>query len=217
MTAAGTKRGYFIVIEGPDGIGKSSQARKLGDALLACGKDAFVTREPGGTPTADSIRSMLLDPLNAYDPRTEVLLHFAARADHVHRLIFPAIAAGKWVICDRYWFSTMIYQGIGLGIPLVLMDPLCEMVGLAPDLTIFLDTVDEAELARRCAGRSALSDRYEGMDAAFQSKIVEGYRKIAHLYADDNCVMVDATGSKAEVHDRVVGAVERNLGVRINA
>lgn len=217
MTPVGRKLGYFIAIEGPDGIGKSSQARRLCDALLECGKDVLLTREPGGTQLSERIRSALLDPTSAYSPQHETLLHFAARADHVNRFIFPSLMAGKWVICDRYWFSTMVYQGIGLGVPLSFMEPLCEMVGLAPDLTIFLDTVDESELARRCASRAIASDRYSAMDAAFQSKIVDGYRQIAHLYEDEHVVLVDARGTKADVQNKILDVVERRLGVRINA
>jgi dTMP kinase len=209
------KRGHFITIEGADGAGKTDQSRKLADSFLKCGKPALVTREPGGTWLAEWLRGRILDRSVEYDPRTEVLMHFAARCDHVNRLIRPTLAAGTHVICDRYWHSTVAYQGFGFGVPLGLIWPLCDLVDLKPDLTIILDVSPEVAEKRR-SSRKPACDGYEALPADFQDRVREGFRMLGNGLGED-CEMINADGKKNEVFNAVLDVVEKRLGLRINA
>ncbi|MFO0161463.1 MAG: dTMP kinase, partial [Alphaproteobacteria bacterium] len=148
-------RGYFITLEGGEGAGKSTQARRLAAALAAAGVPVLRTREPGGAPGAERIRELLLSP-GSWDSLTEAMLHFAARREHVVRSIRPMLDAGAWVICDRFADSTLAYQGAGQGLAHETWARLCDLTleGLQPDLTLILDLPVEARLAR-AAGRSA--------------------------------------------------------------
>ncbi len=144
-------RGKFITIEGLDGCGKSTQLGKLAAALRAQGIEVVLTREPGGTPAGESIRGVLLDSrTTGLDPMAEMALMFAARAQHLHEVILPALAAGRWVLCDRFTDSTEAYQGGGrkVGVEIVhqLHKLLCD--GVQPDLTLLMDSEVSASVAR---------------------------------------------------------------------
>lgn len=195
--------GRFIVFEGGEASGKTTQA-----ARLAVDLDAVLTREPGGTPIGERLRELLLDPvLPAPSVRTEVLLLLAARAQHVAEVIEPALAAGRDVVCDRFTGSTVAYQGFGRG-----LDPgeLIELsawaaAGREPDVVILL-SVDQKEAAARLVGRGR-PDRIEGEGAAFFEKVAEGFR--AQAAADpERWRTVDGNGGVDEVAARVRAALD---------
>jgi dTMP kinase len=183
--------GRFITIEGGEGAGKSTQAARLRDALRAAGRRVALTREPGGTPGAEALRRLLLSGEIAWSLDAEVLLHFAARADHVEGLIRPALADGAWVVSDRFFDSTMVYQGFGQGADRGKIRALSAMLGIVPDLTLVLDVPVETSLAR-LAARAAGQDRYERLGAAFFARVRDGFRTVA-AEAPERCALIDAT------------------------
>ncbi len=183
-------RGRFITLEGGEGAGKSTQVQILADVLRQHGIDVVTTREPGGAPGADILRSMLLSGEIAWAPQAETLLHFAARAEHVAKTIRPALARGAWVLCDRYFDSTLVYQGYALGGNPVQIETLSKMIGMMPDLTIILDVAVETTQAR-LAARGAAADRYERLGAPFFTKVRDGFLQVA-IDNPERCVVVDA-------------------------
>ena len=196
----------FISLEGVDGSGKSTQARLLAEAL---GPETLTIREPGGTDAAERIRSLLADPALEIDPFAELLLFSAARADLVERVIRPALEAGRDVVADRFADSSVAYQGgaRGLGTSHVLSLVDMTIDGLWPDLTILLRLDPETGL-----GRAEGDDRFEAEGVELQRAVAEAYEEIA-LIARDRVVIVDASGTVAEVHERVMEAVrERGAG-----
>ncbi len=204
-------RGRFITLEGGEGAGKSTQARHLAAALRARGLQVLLTREPGGTPGAEAIRDLLLGGGAPLAPLAETLLHFAARADHAAAAIVPALAAGQWVVCDRFSDSTMAYQGHGLGVDQAVIRALAAMIGLTPDLTIVLDVPVAVALAR-LAGRGSTADRYERLGEAFFARVNAGFRAIAAA-EPERCVVVDAAADEAAIAGAVLAAVEARLGL----
>ena len=144
-------KGYFISLEGADGCGKTTQIERVASELRRLGREVVCTREPGGTRLAETLRGLVLDPELIMNARTETLLYIAARADHVERVIKPALLAGKIVLCDRFSDSTEVYQGVVRGLPLEAIHGLSEFAadGLQPDLTILLDGDPDLLAARR--------------------------------------------------------------------
>lgn len=195
-------RGRFITLEGGEGAGKTTQARLLADALTARGLRVLRTREPGGAPGAEALRTLLLSGDLAFAPLAETLLHFAARAEHVERTIRPALTAGSWVVCDRFADSTMAYQGWGLGADRATITTLTGMIGLVPDLTIIL-TVSPAVADARLLARGGAADRYERLDAGFHARVAEGFRVIAAA-EPGRCALVDAGADPASVHAAIL-------------
>ncbi len=188
----------FISFEGGEGSGKSTQAKLLADYLKSCGHNVVLTREPGGTPGAESIRSLLVtgDP-DRWTAWGEACLVNAARADHVARVIRPALARGALVICDRYVDSTRAYQGAGKGLADTDLCALHSMAtgNLWPDLTIVLDVLPGQGLARAEARTNARGDtegRFEAHDAAFHDRIAAFFRALAG-HEPDRCRRFDAT------------------------
>lgn len=200
--------GRLITLEGGEGAGKSTQARLLADALCDRGLPVLQTREPGGAPGAELLRELLLSGRIDWTAAAETMLHVAARMEHVARTIRPAIAAGSWVVCDRFHDSTMAYQGYGLGVDRGMIDVLGAMVGIVPDLTLVLD-VPRAVAVARLRGRGAANDRYERLDEAFHQRVRAGFREIAAQQA--RCVLVDAAQDAAAVHTAVMAAVQTLL------
>ncbi len=189
--------GRFITFEGGEGAGKSTQARHLVAALKEAGIPVVSTREPGGTPGAERLRELLLGGGFEWSPLAETMLHFAARAEHVDRVVRPALLAGTWVVSDRYADSTMVYQGYGQGADRDVIAALTEMLRLDPDLTVVLDVPVAASVAR-LAGRGGDADRYERLGAAFFARVAEGFRAIAA--ADPaRCVLVSGEGAEMEI------------------
>jgi dTMP kinase len=195
----------FITFEGGEGAGKSTQARLLANALTDLGLAVLQTREPGGAPGAEELRTLLLSGRIAWSAPAEALLHFAARAEHVATTIRPALAAGTWVVCDRFADSTMAYQGYGQGADRAMIATLTGLMGIAPDITIVLDVSEQVALARLRA-RGGTADRYERLDAAFHARVNEGFRAIARA-EHRRCVLVSADGTAVEVHAAVMRAL----------
>jgi dTMP kinase len=204
--------GRFITLEGPDGAGKTVQARLLAEALRGLGHEVVLTREPGGTALGERIRTVLL--ASAGEPRsalTDALLFNAARAELVERVIRPARADGAIVICDRFADSTLAYQGYGAGLPLDDLRALIAVAtgGLAPDRTVLLDVPPERGLERRSAGAASERTRFEDArfhDLGFHQRVRDGFRSLAA--ADpDRWRVVDASGTEGEVAAAVRAAV----------
>jgi len=196
--------GRFITLEGGEGTGKSTQAKRLADALAARKIEAVVTREPGGSPGAEQIRKLLVEGApGRWDALSETLLMFAARADHVARTITPALARGQWVICDRFTDSTYAYQGAGRGIPRETIRRI-EAVALAefrPDLTLILDLPVDVGL-KRAGVRKGKETRFEKFDAAFHEKLRRAFLDI-EMRAPERCKLIDAGGNEDEVADAI--------------
>jgi dTMP kinase len=208
--------GRFITFEGGEGAGKSTQIARLAKRLEGEGISVVVTREPGGTPTAEAIRRMLLSGIGQeLGPDGEAVLFAAARADHVERLIRPALRAGKWVLSDRFADSTRAYQGAGGGADPAILNAL-ERVAIGrtrPDLTIILDIpvkVGLARAAQRQRESGVATDRFESDDAGVHEARREAYLAIAR--ADpDRCVVVDANRPEGKVTRAIWQAVQSRL------
>lgn len=197
----------FVTLEGPDGAGKSTQARLLADAL---GPEAVLLREPGGTPAGERLRELLKDGSLELEPRTELLLFCAARAELVERVIRPTLAAGRDVVCDRFVDSTVAYQGSarGLGTELVATLNAIAVAGCMPDRTILLE-LDPAVAAERMGGRGepgAAPDRFESEGADFQHRVGEAFAELARA-EPERVRAVAASGVVADVHERILAAV----------
>ena len=211
-----TERGRFITFEGGEGGGKSTQVKNLAARLRAAGEDVLETREPGGSPGAEEIRGLLVNGApERWDAVSELLLHFAARRAHLRETVVPALADGRWVLCDRFADSTMAYQGYGHGLGREPVLALYDLVvgGRRPDVTIILDLpVDEG--LTRAAARSGGGDRYERMDRAFHERLRDGFLDIAKR-EPERCVLVDATRPIDAVASAVWDSVsDRLLGGR---
>ena len=198
-------RGRFITLEGGEGVGKSTQARLLKAALEAQGRTVLLTREPGGTAGAEAIRALLLDPAQHFGPHSESLLFAAARADHVAEAIEPALAAGDWVVCDRFLDSSRAYQGGEGG----LADAdICALHaigsrGLLPDVTFLLQG-DAEDIARRLAARDGdNSDRIGGRPADYHRAVAARFAALAKA-EPDRFRLVDASGTPEHVHARIM-------------
>lgn len=208
------RAGRFITLEGGEGSGKSTQARRLGDWLRCSIPDVVVTREPGGAPGAEQVRALLVDgEIGRWDPISETLLHCAARRDHVVTTIQPALARGAWVLSDRFADSTMAYQGYGHGVDRAGIAELYRItVGtLKPDLTLVLDLPVQTGL-ERATGRAGGEDRYERMDRAFHERLRQGFLEIARS-EPDRCVVIDAVPDADTVHRTIVAVVGERLSV----
>ena len=207
--------GLFITVEGIDGCGKSTQARLIAAALEAAGHTVLRLREPGGVTISEKIREILLDPANAeMGDVCELLLYEAARAQLVHQVIRPALAAGKTVICDRFYDSTTAYQAFADGLDRGMVSQANELAvdGCRPDLTLVFELPVEDALRRR-SGREA-EDRLELKGLEFQERVAAGFRAVA---ADDpdRVKLIDAGGSIAEVFSSVVAEL-RSAGLSMS-
>jgi len=212
--------GKFITFEGGEGSGKSTQARRLAALVGAAGIEVVLTREPGGTPFAEQVRNLILSGSTAKHGATaEALLFFAARADHVETLIHPALAAGKWVICDRFTDSTRVYQGAAGSVSADAIESLNRIAAGAtqPDLTLLLDIDAAVGLARATERRetsgkgSTGADPYEQRSLAFHERLRQGYLAVAK--ADpDRCRVIDAGGTPEAVEERIREAVLGRFG-----
>ena len=203
--------GRFLTLEGGEGAGKSTQARLLAQALCALGLPVLRTREPGGAPGAECLRTLLLAGETDWSAPAETFLHFAARAEHLEKTIRPALAAGFWVICDRFSDSTMAYQGHGQGVDRALIAALSALMPLTPHLTFVLD-VSEQTANFRLIQRGAVADRYERLDTAFHTRVNAGFRAIAAANPD-RCVLINADGTLENVHAAIMAALRGHLDV----
>ena len=205
-------RGRFITLEGGEGAGKSTQCRRLALALAASGLPVLRTREPGGTPGAERIRDLLLGH-GPWETVAEAMLHFAARREHVARVIRPFVEAGGWVVCDRFADSTLAYQG-AQGLPREVWARLADVAleGFGPNLTLVLDLPVEAGIARAAARSSA--DRYERMGAAFHRRVRDGFLSIAAA-EPQRCAVIDAGAGAETVFAEVARTVRERLGAAL--
>ena len=204
--------GKFITIEGTEGVGKSTNLAFVHDWLTARGIDVLVTREPGGTPLAEQLRELLLatrDEPVAHN--AELLMVFAARAQHLEQLVKPALAQGRWVLCDRFTDATYAYQGGGRGLDKTVISELEQLVqgALRPDLTLVLDIEPELGL-QRAAARAEL-DRFEREDIAFFNRVRQAYRERAEANPA-HYAQVDAGQSLSDVQSDIEACLERLLG-----
>jgi dTMP kinase len=208
------KRGRFITFEGGEGAGKSTQIKMLADRLDAANQRAIVTREPGGSPGAEIIRHVVLAGMGKLlGPEAETLLFAAARDDHVHAVIQPALDQGIWVLCDRFSDSTRAYQGrLGKVAPAVLNAMERVTIGnLKPDLTIILDVPVEVGMQRARVRRgNGVADRFEAEDIEFHRGLREAFRQIATA-EPERCVLVDATADAAAVSAQIWTAARDRL------
>ena len=204
--------GYFITFEGPDGSGKSTQIQALAEYLTGLGQTVLLTREPGGTSISEQIRDLLHDLRNnAMQPRAEILLYSAARAQLVGQMIRPRLAAGDTVLCDRYADSTLAYQGYGHGLDLAVLRQITAFAtdDLKPDLTLLFDLDPEAGLKRRQAG-GVEWNRLDAYDLAFHQRVHAGFHALAQA-EPNRWVTLDATQSKEQLQAEVRRVVGERL------
>ena len=201
--------GKFISIEGVEGAGKSTQVRFIQDYLTSLGKTVVVTREPGGTELSEKIRNLLLEPSpNSMDNDTELLLMFASRAEHVSKVINPALHRGDWVLCDRFLDATYAYQGAGRGIQRQRIQQIADwtLKGLTPDLTLLFDLPVELGL-ERVLERKGEMDRFEQEKINFFKKIRKSYLKSAK--AEPNRIkIVDASLSITKIQKQLIQLIK---------
>ncbi|CAM8641047.1 Tmk Thymidylate kinase [Burkholderiales bacterium] len=216
MTAMRPMAGRFLVLEGVDGAGKSSHIPFIQDWLAQRGLRVRLTREPGGSPLAESLRTLMLH--QPMDGLTEALAVFAARRDHLTQTVWPALAAGEWVLSDRYVDSSWAYQGGGRGVSASLLETLTRSVetlptgqALEPDLVFYFD-LDPEQAAVRRGGRQAHTgespDRFEQEDIGFFSRVREGYR-LAAARRPGRAVWLDASQTMDALEQQISEALER--------
>ena len=201
------KKGLFITLEGPDGGGKTTQAHKLVDWFRLYGRQVVLTREPGGTDAAEQIRELVLDPAYAVSAQTETLLHLAARADHVDKVIRPALAEGKVVLCDRFSDSTLVYQGILRHMDLMQLRKLNDFStgGLQPDVTILLDGDPRVLLKRR--NDRGVVDKFELQGLEFHDAVRAGYLQLARE-DPERILVIDAARDPEVVMEEIIKKLE---------
>ena len=214
----------FITFEGGEGSGKSTQARLLAERLTAEGLDVLVTREPGGSPFAEAVRELILgSKLPPHAPLSEALLFYAARADHLEAVIRPALAAGRWVLCDRFSDSTRVYQGNAGHVASAAIDGLERIVvaKTKPDLTVVIDVpvdvgLDRANRRRGATaepgadGAAAAADRYEAREQDFHERLRQGFLALARV-EPQRCIVIDGARPEAMVAADVWAAVQARL------
>lgn len=207
--------GKFITLEGGEGSGKSTQVAALAAALRGDGREVIETREPGGSPGAEAIRELLIHGESArWDAKSETLLHFAARRDHLRTTVWPALERGVWVISDRFADSTMAYQGYGHRLD---PDRLIRLYALTagdffPDLTLIIDLPVEEGLKRAQARGGA--DRYERMGRDFHERIRNGFREIAER-DPERCFLIDGSGDADTVAAAIANAVADQFNLEL--
>lgn len=205
ITDTAPMQGRFISFEGTEGVGKTTAIEQLCARLEAHGIDYLRTREPGGSPFAEQLRAILLDPDTKINDNTELLLMFAARCDHLQQVILPALQRGKWVICDRFTDSTIAYQGFGRAhgdeeVRAKIDSLIGQFVTQLPELTLWLDLPVLEGMAR--AGKRSAADRFEQQAAAFFTRVHKGFSVLAGEQPE-RIQRIDASGSADEVSVRV--------------
>lgn len=215
--------GYFITFEGVEGCGKTTQIKLLNERLIALNFVTSLTREPGGCPIADKIRTILLDAENrAMSPMAELMLYAAARAQHVNDIIIPALNSGRILLCDRFCDATMAYQSFGRGIDRAVIDTLnahaCQ--GVAPDLTILIDCDPSIGLERARQRIEMTSgpreERFELEELAFHQRVRSGYRSLADS-EPERFVIVDGTGTVEEIASQISASVLARIPEELRA
>ena len=200
--------GKFITVEGIEGVGKTTNMEFLQQLITAADKELVVTREPGGTPLGEAIRGLLLDPAyKGMTPDCELQLMFAARAEHLDKVIKPAIETGQWVLCDRFTDATYAYQGGGRGLDTEMIASLEQLVqgAFRPDLTLLLDVPVEIGLAR--AGKRGKLDRFEQETVAFFERVRQAYLEMAAIH-DRRYRVIDAVVPLDQVQQQIAEALQ---------
>lgn len=214
MTAVSPARGRFITFEGGEGAGKSTQIRAVADWLRQAGHEVLSTREPGGSPGAEDIRALFVrGEAGRWDGITETLLVYAARRDHVVKTIAPALAAGIWVLCDRFADSTLAYQGYGHGVDRATIRSIHKLaVGdLTPDLTLILD-IDPALGLARSRGTAVGEDRFEKLGTGFHQRLRQGFLEIA-VAEPKRCAVIDANDDVVAITAALKATISGRLGL----
>ncbi|MBE5781570.1 MAG: dTMP kinase [Clostridiales bacterium] len=201
----------FITFEGPDRAGKTTQIRLFCEALKEKGVEFITTREPGGCPVSEKIRTIILDKDNAMSPLCEAYLYAASRAEHVAAVIRPALNAGKWVVCDRFIDSSIAYQGFGreMGYETVMEINRLALQDTLPDVTIYLNIDPRDSMARQ---REEEKDRLESEGNAFFMRTAKGYAEAMRL-GGERMVVIDALGTIEEVHSRIMDAFFKKVAL----
>jgi len=208
-----TERGRFITVEGPDGAGKTTNLNYIQRQLTTRGKQVMVTREPGGTPLGDRIRALLLEEHSLdISAQAEALLIFAARAQHITRVIDPALRQGQWVLCDRFTDATYAYQGGGRQLGLRAIETLEKWVhpGVKPDLTFVFD-VDVRLASARLQRQHASADRFESADDEFKQRVRDVYAELATREPSRVCV-IDTDATFAQIQSRIDSILDAHKG-----
>lgn len=216
MLKSNTQAAGLIVFEGVDGAGKGVQSRALHEAMQAAGYPIILTREPGGSASAELIRKLIVEgDTERWDAISELLLIYAARRSHLQETILPAIKEGTWVISDRFADSSRAFQGVAGGLGLDLVEQIHQIVvgEFKPLLTIILD-MDPSISLQRAEQRGGSEDRFEQKGLAYQQKVREGFLQIADASADTHA-LIDASQSIETVHASIKAVVEKNLGLKI--
>ncbi|MFZ4126220.1 MAG: dTMP kinase [Rickettsiales bacterium] len=209
----------FITLEGGEGAGKSTQIKLLAQALEQAGLKALTTREPGGSVGAEAIRKLVVEgAADRWDPVTESLLFMTARYDHLETKIKPALARGEWVVCDRFFDSTYIYQGIAKGVSTEWLNQLYSLLygNTKPDLTLLLDIDPKEGLSRANARNSGAETRFENMDLSFHQKLRDGFLKRAKE-EPARIAVIDAAASIETIHKHIVEAVNQRFQLSLRA
>lgn len=204
-------RGKFITFEGGEGAGKSTQITFLRETLLSWGHRVVQTREPGGTKNSESLRELILyPPEGVWSSMTELLLHFASRREHIEKFIEPALQDGNWVLCDRYFDSTIAYQGYGKGIDVTLIQKLHSLIehDLNPDLTFIFDISAEVGLSR--AQKRGTSDTYENLDLSFHQNLRKGFIEIAQNNPN-RCYIIDGSAAIDDVRENILKKTKQHF------
>lgn len=220
---ARARRGLFITFEGGEGAGKSTQIARLASRLKGAGVDLVLTREPGGPvdgslEQATALRRLLVEgEPGTWSARSEALLNYAQRIEHVERVIRPALARGAWVLCDRFSDSTMAYQGYGHGLGRAFVEKLHRLClgAFKPDATVIIDLPVDIGLARAFS-RSGAETRFERMGKPFHERLRRGFRAIARA-EPKRCLLIAGNGDADTVSARVASALRRRLGARYPA
>ena len=208
-----SEKARFLTFEGGEGAGKSTQIRLLADWLGSKGVDVLLTREPGGSPGAELIRDLLLKgDVDRWSPISEALMLAAARADHIERAIKPALSAGRWVLCDRFYDSSVAYQGAGRGVGVAQVQQIQKIAfgDMRPDLTLILDLPVEIGLERALAregAKSDMEDRFERMERPFHETLRQAFLSIAQG-EPDRCVVVDANQAIDPLQQKIRRIIE---------
>ncbi len=207
----------FITLEGGEGAGKSTQLKLLAQSFAAAGIGHITTREPGGSPGGEAIRGLVVSgAVDAWHPATESLLFMAARLDHIEAKINPALAKGEWVLCDRFYDSTFIYQGVAKQVGTAWLDQLYALLfgNLAPDMTVLLDLSPSIGLTRADKRGNAAESRFEQMGHDYHERIRAGFLELAARHPE-RINMVDAGQGAAQVHQAIITTLNTRFGLAL--
>lgn len=208
-----SKRGLFISFEGSEGVGKSTQIQLLGRELKKLKRKIIITREPGGTPVGEKLRK--IHKTEDVNPITELFVIEASRADHVSKVILPALSKNHIVICDRFNESTLVYQGFCGNIPPELIRKMNKIAsqGIQPDLVFWMD-LSWNEAKKRLKKRGGSKDRFDQAKDAFHKKLISGYRALAKTQKSPKLIRIDATRPVDEIHEEILARVSKALRQR---